>query len=187
MANVLPSHIWDHNVMIAGWKDSKNLAEMNQTDVNTLAALYPSSNQTIWAAGSSLSQRVSTISFFNSTLGDFRLRYDSPYISGGSIRGTDGLNIGADIDALKAVQGQVSNVHVFGVMSTSATISFVAPDTFGCPVDWSVNSFTTFTRVANSGGTRVQNVGLSPLPGQTNIQYRVNCAVFQPVGSFQTR
>lgn len=187
LANTLPLHVWDHNVIIGGWTDSKNLVEMSQTDVSNVATQYPAGNQTIWPVGSSLSQRVAAVKFYNSTLGNFRLRYDSPYLSGGSIRATDGFDIGANIDALEAAQGKVTNVHVFAVTSNSATVSFVAPDTFGCSVDWSSNSFAAFTRTLNPGGSRVQNVFLSSLPGQTSVQYRVNCAVVQPIGSFQTR
>ena len=93
------------------------------------------------------------------------------------------------MDALEAAQGKVSNVHTYATTSTSTTIGFLAPDSFGCTVDWGSTNFVSgsgsYTRVANAGGQRVQNVPLSALPAHSLIYYRVNCAVQQPTGSLK--
>jgi hypothetical protein len=93
------------------------------------------------------------------------------------------------MDALEAAQGKVSNVHAFGSTSTSTTVGFLAPDSFGCAIDWGTTNFAagsgSFTRVANAGGQRVQNVALSGLPADSLIYYRVDCAVQQPLGTIK--
>jgi len=108
-------------------------------------------------------------------------------VSGASPRiADDGLDVGVDMAVLEAAQGKVSNVRTFDVAPTSAKVGFLAPDAMGCTVDWSADNWTTFTRIPNSGGGRVQNVSLSGLPAHSTILYRVNCAVMQPVGSVST-
>jgi hypothetical protein len=128
--------------------------------------------------------------FTDPTQGNFRLRFDSPGISGASpLISTDGLDAGATIDPLEAAQGKVSNVRVRSVTPTSAIVSFFAPDNIGCSVDWSTNAAFTpasLTRVANAGGARTQDVSLTLPSHNTQYFYRVNCQVEQPTGSFVT-
>ncbi len=138
-----------------------------------------------------MSDRVSQMSWFSPSTSNFRLATSaSAYCSGCGSPGSDGLDIGADIDALESAQGKVSNVHPYAVTPTTAAIGFLAPDSMGCSVDWGTSNFVTgsgtWTRVANSGGARVQSVALSALPAATAITYRVNCAVMQPTGTFTT-
>jgi hypothetical protein len=122
---------------------------------------------------------------------NFRLKSASPYISGARFT-NDSLDAGANIDQLEAAQGRVSNVHVSAPpTSTSFQLTFLAPDSFGCTVDWSTsNAFLTggspaATRVANSGGQRVQTVSITGVTANALVTYRVNCAVQQPTGSVQ--
>jgi phosphodiesterase/alkaline phosphatase D-like protein len=93
---------------------------------------------------------------------------------------------------LEAAQGKVALIGVpeANLTSTSAVVSFVAPDSMGCPVDYSAsdsNVITSFTRVSDSGGARSRNITLSGLTPGTVYHYRVNCAVQQPTGQFRTR
>ena len=159
---------------------------MTQSDVTALAANFPGGTQTIFPAGQSIAARVASVGWFSAAAKNFRLASSSAYVSGGQKHAGDGLDIGANLDALEAAQGRVSNVHVFSLSSNSATVAFLAPDSFGCSVDWSTNGWSTFTRVANADGSRAQTVGLSGLPGASAIAYRVNCAVMQPSGLFST-
>jgi hypothetical protein len=79
-------------------------------------------------------------------------------------------------------------VRVISVTSTTAIVSFPAPDSFACTVDWSTHgTLAPVTRVANASSGRIQAVTLSGLPSTTVISYRVNCAAQQPSGGFRTR
>jgi hypothetical protein len=191
---------WMNNVMLGTWSNSNpsSYSELTSSQISAAAALYPGAPQTIFPAGSGLANRKSYLSWIDpdglkdpvNGYRNFRLKPGnplSPYISGGSTPASDGLDIGANIDTLEAAQGKVSNVRVPVIGTTTATVEFLAPDTFGCSVDWTTNAWSTFTRVANSGGTRTQSVSLSSLPVNTKVTYRVNCAVMQPTGSFTTQ
>jgi hypothetical protein len=164
------------------------LVEMTPAQISAAAALYPAS--TYFPQGSTLANRISQTNWFSPANYNFRLNSQSAYCSGCTHPASDGLDVGANVDALEAAQGKVSNVHVYGVSTNAATIGFLAPDSTGCSVDWGASNFLTgsgsWTRVANSGGTRVQSVALSGLPSATPIYYRVNCAVMQPSGEFST-
>jgi hypothetical protein len=122
---------------------------------------------------------------------DYRLTLSSQYCSGCGSPATDHGDIGANNEASAIAQGLVSQPNLTAITATTASVSFVAPDTFGCAVDWSTNSFSTFHRVLNTGGSRLQNVTLgsdgAPLASNTAYSYRVLCAVNQPQGSFMTR
>jgi hypothetical protein len=114
------------------------------------------------------------------------------YCSGCSSPGSDRKDVGADIDALQAAQGKVTSVGVpeSSLTSTSAAVSFVAPDAAGCAVDYSSSDpsvISNFTRVPDPGGVRPRNITLSGLSSGTVYNYRVDCAVEQPVGKFRTR
>ena len=109
--------------------------------------------------------------------------------SAGGARGsqnTDRPSVGVNMDVLLAAQGKVSDVRPESITSNSATVTFLAPDTKGCSVDWSLKGAVTFTRIPNAGGSRSQSVTLTGLPGQSTIAYRINCAVERPTGSFST-
>ena len=123
---------------------------------------------------------------------NFRLRHTSPYISGGSSPGNDGLDRGADIDALEAAEGKLSNLHTFKVSSTGLTVGFLAPDGYCVTVDADPSSdnsnFTpgTFTRFTNScGNARVQNVSITGLTAHGTYTFRVNGTTMQPTFTLQ--
>jgi hypothetical protein len=131
---------------------------------------------------------------------DLRLRYDSRFCSGcikstyctanpsecsaASNRG----DMGVDVDVLDSKIGTVSNVRVRSVTSTSAIVSYLAPDSFACTVEYSTSpTWGTGTRALDDGSVdRVRNVSLSGLTPGTDYKYRVLCAVEQPSGTFRT-
>lgn len=143
---------------------------------------------------SGVSAAVAALNFVNpakASGANFHLKANSPIISGGQVKATDGNDVGADLDALERAQGKVTLTGVTALGTTSATVTFVAPDSQACPLDYSSSDaslVTTFTRVADPGtnvGTRT--VTLSNLTSGTTYRYRVNCAVAQPTGQFRTK
>ncbi len=179
---------WAGNVMLPTYADGypATLTDFNSAQISTAQSLMPAN--TLFPPGSNVASRIAAMHWFNPTTGNLRLSSSSPYISG-ALNSYDGTGAGADMDALDAAQGNVWNVRVLGSTRTSATLAFLAPDSFGCSVDWSTANFTsgtgTWTRVTNSGGQRVQNVALTGLPADSLIYYRLNCAAQQPTGTIQ--
>ena len=182
------------NVFVPTWTDYNSGSPVSWTS-GQLAAY-----ESAWAAGvtfqsgSTFTATASGVGWFNvnpmqSANSNFRLKSASPYISGAHAS-TDGLDVGADIDQLESHQGKVSNVHTYGTTSSSTTVGFLAPDSFGCTVDYGPSPFWTgsgtWTRLANAGGQRVQNVSLTALNPSALYYYRVNCSVYQPTGTFTT-
>src|SRR6478672_7130126 len=99
---------------------------------------------------------------FNHAGGNYRLKSSSNYISGGAQHAGDGLDVGIDANKLEAAQGKVTLIGVpeAHLGSTSAVVAFVAPDSMGCPVDYSTSDpsvITSFTRASDSGGARPRN------------------------------
>lgn len=181
LANCMfPGFVWDHNLLLG------------DTSQNTMQSWWPGLNNYI----PSDPTRIDATGFFqyNPTdgSGNFRLRHDSKFVSGGSFNAADGKDVGADIDKLEAVQGKVTltGTPVGSITATSAVVAFVAPDSQGCPVDFSSTDPTvinSFTRVPDNGSARVRSVNLAGLTTGTTYYYRVNCAVEQPSGQFRTK
>ncbi len=170
---------------------------MTSAQVSAAAALYPSN--TWFPSGSTLANRIAAMNWFapgayGTGTGNYRLTSQSPYFSGSANHASDGKDVGANIDALEAAQGKVSNVHVSALATTSANVTWVAPDSFACTLDYATASFTagsgSWTRVVSTAtgpaGARVQTASLTGLTPSTTYNYRVNCAVMQPTGTFQT-
>ena len=134
---------------------------------------------------------MADVKWFNPTIDvnfDFRLGYNSPYISGGANMATDDRDVGADIDALEAALGRVRNVRARDVSITGAIISYLAPDSEPCTVEYSTSTtWGTGTRQNDGGGYRVRNVSLTGLSSDTIYYYRVLCQVEQPSDVFKTR
>ena len=102
----------------------------------------------------------------------------------------EGKSVGADRGALEIAQGRVKLLGAAEVTATSAEIRFVAPDGQSCPVDFGSDDgklVDRFSRVADSGQERARSVRLNALKPQTRYRFRVNCAVEQPTGTFETK
>lgn len=136
----------------------------------------------------------SSVSDFQAGLmgNNFDLVSGTTYSGGGSEHATDGRELGVNWNQLGIDQGWVSSAAVSAstISGTGATVSFVAPDSQACPVDYSSTDSTlinNFTRVADTSGPgRQRQVPLTGLTPHTEYFYRINCASQQPSGSFLT-
>ena len=130
---------------------------------------------------------------------DFRLRHDSRFVSGYEgnencktnptqcARASHGGDIGVDVDTLDTKLGAVKNVRVRSVTASTAIVSYLAPDSAACTVEFSTSpEWGTGSRTVDQSGDRVRNVQLSGLTPVTDYHYRVLCAVEQPSGIFRT-
>lgn len=168
-----PSYVWTNNVLMS--------PDANQATVQSWWPLlhnYIPSDMSLNNAG-----------WLSYSKQDFHVT--SKYCSGCASPANDRRDVGVDMDALQAAQGKVTLVGVpeAHLTSTSAVVSFVAPDSMGCAVDYSSSDpavITSFTRVSDAGGARPRNVTLSGLTSGTVYYFRVNCAVEQPTGQFRT-
>lgn len=169
--------------------------EMNNTTINSYAAGYSNYPTNLFpTTGTTLSNRVAGVHWYDPANLNFRLNYLSPYISGGASHASDGLDVGANINALEAAQGVVSGVHVSALGTTTASVTWLAPDATSCTFDYGTANFPSgsgsWTRVnptaTGPGGPRVQTASLTGLTTGTNYTYRVNCQVMQPTGTFVT-
>jgi hypothetical protein len=205
-ASVPYNLIWTNNVVAPAWNQTFSVpaVEMSQSQVTTQysswsslvsGAYFPNPSCTASSGWTCIDARAAAIGFQSWPTpsgnglqkgGNYALRYNSPYISGGASHASDGLDLGPDYLAICIQQGCVQNVRVRSIDGTSAIVSFVAPDSTGCSVDVSTNGLATFTRTSNTGGSRVRDVMLSSLTPSTAYTYRVNCSVQQPVGKFTT-
>lgn len=181
---------WQGNALLGTYTNTfpGSVTEMSNSDIATAQALLP--GNTYWpSSGTTLANRISQVAWYDPSNNNFRLKSTSPYISGAHPTTTDGLSIGVDMDALGKAQGSVQNVHVYSVTSTGFTVGLVAPDSFGCTVDWGLTNFPSgsgsWTRVANAGGARVQNVAITGVTAHSLVYYRTNCAVSQAAGTVQ--
>lgn len=185
---VAPGYVFSRNAMIAGYSNSNSGTEIDAAGVTTLAGHYPGLTL-YWPGSATLSARLGTVAWASAT--NYRLKAlasgGSAYCSGCGTPASDKLDMGADIEALEAAQGKVTNARALAITSTTAQIHFRAPTTVGCTVDYGTSpTLATFTRVANAGGNRLQSVSLSALTPATAYTWRVNCQSEQPTGTFTT-
>lgn len=176
-----------------------NQTYSSNTQPADVASWYPTISQSNYVPQST---DLSTMRWFKlnsfpsdslhmATSGNFHLRSNSSYISGGPYKGTDGKDVGIDADAFESAQGTVVLVGN-QITASSATVAFVTPDAQTCPVDYKVYDATDpnlihgFTRISDTGTSRIRNVSLGNLSSKTTYMYRVNCAVQQPTGQFRT-
>ena len=181
------------NVVVPGVTDSR--LEANYTDPSKKYA--QGACDTYWAGRSGVSCHgggaatayagFAAIGFVDYANHDFRLKSSSLYASGGAGRGSDDKNLGADADAIDEAVGKVKNVRVREILSSGATLSYTAPDTDACSVEYGPSAaWGTGSRSSDGGGYKGRNVTLGGLSGGTTYYYRVLCAAEQPSGSFRT-
>lgn len=184
---------WGGNVVAPGVTDSKLEANYTNPSKNYPQAACAS----YWAGRSGVTchggnepiayERFATIGFADYANHDFRLKDSSLYASGGARRGSDEKSLGADADAIDKAVGKVKNVRVREISSSGATLSYTAPDTDACTVEYGLSAaWGTGSRSSDGGGDRERNVTLGGLPGGTTYYYRLLCAAEQPSGSFRT-
>lgn len=163
--NVMGSVDSSQAQMIAGWPSGLNIFPSNPADLTL--------NKWVDAAH-----------------GNYAVQASSPL----SHAGLDGNDVGVYMPAIWNATGHViiNDKPVTSITTNSAIVNFVAPDGLGCPIDWSASAFpasgVTPTRATDSGtAIGPRNVSLIGLPSATLINFRVNCAVEQPIGTFTTQ
>lgn len=169
---------------------SGNLLLSDSLTTGQVTTNWPSQKQPCDLAGNNCDPTNATlVGWTQPSTQDYRLRANSPYISGGPRPASDRYDMGADIIALEKAQGTVYLTSAIPA-STTALVNFVAPDAQACPVDVSSTDSTlvnTFTRTNDLGTTAgPRSVSLTGLTPRTNYYFRVNCAVQQPSGTFHT-
>jgi hypothetical protein len=172
---------------------SNNVFQSGDANQATLQSWWPSGLNIIPANMSLNSNGWYRLS--QTTGGNYRLQSASQYISGGIHHASDGLDIGADIDAIEAAQGHVVTTGVSGITSTAAQINFVAPDAHSCPIylatsPWPTDAtgiIPTFVITVDLGTQPgIRNISLSSLTPQTVYYAKIMCAVEQPTLLFKT-
>src|SRR5258708_5004744 len=117
----------------------------------------------IWTKGATTDARLAAAGLTNTAAGDFTC----------TPNGQAPCTAGANIAKLESDLGIVS--HISGLVSgTTATISYLAPDSRACTVDLSPNG-TNWTRTTDAGGATQRSVSLPGLTLNTTYQYRVLC------------
>lgn len=149
--------------MIAGWPSGLNLFPSDPTD-------------------------LSLNKWLDAAHGNYGLKVNSPWVHAG----LDGGDVGVYMPDIYNAIGHVRFASVTLIASTTAQINFVAPDSYGCPVDWSASAFpasgVTPTRVADGGtAAGARSVALTGLPSGTLINGRIQCIVEQPTFQFRTQ
>jgi hypothetical protein len=184
---------WSRNVVVPGVVDSKLEAHYTDPTYNysrSTCATYWAGRSGVTCHGASETTayaRFASVGFVDYAKHDFRLKDSSLYASGGARRGSDDKNLGADTDAIDEAVGKVKNVRVREISSSGATLSYTAPDTDACTVEYGPSAaWGTGLRSSDGGGDKGRNVTVGGLSGATTYYYRVLCAAEQPSGSFQT-
>jgi hypothetical protein len=188
-----PDYVFAGNVIVPSWEDTQ--APKGQVDRDEVKNAFRGLDRSnpILSSRRGVEAAIASIGWANPESGDFRLKKDSLYSANGRYHATDGSDVGVDMDALDVAEGIVKGASVpeSSITSNTARIEFVAPDSFGCSVDYSSSdpkAIENFKRVpgavGKAGARSIELTGLSP---NTLYYYRVNCAVEQPRGQFRTR
>jgi len=177
---------WSNNLLVPGFADTQSSTDYTSGQITTLQGLLP--GNTLWASGATAAARLSSVGFWNPSNNLFRLTLQSTYKN----KATDSTDLGIDQNSLDVAQGNVFNVHTSAETSTSFKVSWLAPDSFACGVDYATSDFSTGsvipTRVSSTSASfnpRSQSATISGIAAHSNVWYRVNCAVQQPYNSVQ--
>ena len=218
LLSYLPQSNFSNNGFVGTWSTDTpgSTVDMTSGQITAAQALYPASNY--FVTGSTLSTRTTSTGWYSPDaygryVGNYLLipQTTYPWCSGCTHRGADGRQTGADINALWAAQGQVQNVHVSAIGTTTASVTWQAPPELTgnyavadvasgiCTIDYGTANFPSgsgsWTRIAagsinvvNAGfGTTIQTASLTGLTTGTAYYARVNCGAQQPVLTFSTR
>jgi hypothetical protein len=140
-----------------------------------------------------------------SMLFDFRLKYNSAFKSGAPssggaycddpnqagvdsnlcMRATDGTDMGPDMERLNSELGVVSGARYLNVGTNSVSISYRAPDSAACFIDY-WKGLDIPTRVSDGGGARDRLVPITGLTSGAAYTAIVQCEVDRPVLTFNT-
>jgi hypothetical protein len=138
------------------------VTDLSSAQCTTIASTWPVGGN-VFAPGATEVARETAAGL----LSDGRLTYASPYRS----------YAGADIANIYAAQGVVTSVS-YTVTASAVTVTFRAPDTAQCSVDWSADGGSTFpeaNRVASTGSGRAK-VATFAATTRTVYSLRLICA-----------
>jgi len=185
------NYTWAGNWMLGGYSNGLSLTPLTNSGLTTIEGTYsglPGTNFINPASCDTVTCRIADIDwhdYANTTWHpmNYWLNPTSKYNASGVNHGTDGRDVGADVQQMTVAQGIVSNL----AWNKAGYVTFLAPTTDTCTVDWSTDSFATFTRVTpvNSPADRDQKATLS-LPSTTAIKVRTNCTGNNQIISFTT-
>ena len=187
------SYTWNRNVLVAGYTNSQ--ANTGNVSTSTLTSNYAASPSTLIPTGSAVSDRVTAVRFVDSANQNYQLKAGgastlSPYNRGGATPASDGLEIGSNPDTRNIAQSLVYNIRASTTATTTATISFTAPEaSTSCYVlHGSGADPTAYTQsAANTTAARQRNVNLTGLTTATTYNLLVGCVGTQLYsGSFRT-
>ena len=102
---------------------------------------------------------------------------------------TDFPGYGVDVEELRDAMGVVRDLTVEIVFETNARITYRAPDSAACYVDYGFDKLfwaPEFDRVSDGGGPVNRQVDLPGLQGNTTYHFRLLCSADQPRGVFTT-
>jgi len=190
------NYTWSGNWLLGGYSDSMLQTSLTNAQLTSIASSWsglPGTGFINPAACNSITCRHANIGWLRPSSDapyttpwhptNYLMATGSSYLAGGTNHGTDGKDIGANIQQMIIEQGNVSSLHFI----PPATVAFIAPTTTTCTVDWSADSFSTFHRFTptNSPANRTQSVALTGFPGSgTPLQARTNCTGVNQIISF---
>ncbi len=193
------SYNFSGNVIMGLYSDA-GASPGGQIPASTLTSLFGSlTNTNATVAGANVPATLGSMKWFNNDITsqapDFHLRNDSPFIAGHNPYTQSG-DAGVSMDVLNTDQGLLAIVGVpsQAITTSAATISYVAPNSGTCYIDYSstdTNVIASFTRKTDSAIGRVRNTLLSGLSSGTTYYYRVECQgnarLSQRTGQFRTQ
>lgn len=172
---------WFGNLVAGGWTDSS--VPSGQITTSAMGLLLNGITNSYLATGT-VPGTTTAIKWMNPAIDniifDYTLQPKSPYKA--SSNGFDnGSDLGANMILLNQAQGLVTlyGVPTSGITATGAHVSYNAPDSGVCWIDYSStdpNVITAFTRVADSGGIRNRNTAITGLVTKTHYNYRLECS-----------
>jgi len=151
-------YTWSGNVIYC----TSQGTDMNQSTCNNFSGTMPLGD--VWAVGATTALRMAAAGLVNSSLSDYRCVPTTQTTCAA----------GANVDQLESDLGIVSHISAVAA-GTTATLSYLAPDSRACSVDISADNGTTWTRTADSGGPTQRSVPLQGLLPSTTYQYRLLC------------
>ncbi len=184
------SYTFSSNTLLPGWVN--NEIPSGAQDPTTVAAAFAGLPGLSVVTGADVPARAAVVQWSDAANLNFRLNTASPYRSGLTYPAGDGLDRGADFDALNVAQGLVTQPRALNITTTAADIYFRAPDvsTYCYVLYGTGTDITAYARTPDAApATRNRSIGLSGLTTGTTYNYVVACAraSTQPTGHFTTQ
>ena len=182
-ASGTPNGVWGQNVMIGGTFGASGLEPWPDLGNSTsyYAAQMPPGD--IWAIGSTMSQRQLSAGLLRVGSGD----YTCTPTSQNPADSKSHCSSGADVPSIRESAGIVESLSVSPAAS-SATVTYTAPDTRACSVDYGTgvtgSGFPIYSsRMTDTGGTSSRSLVLSGLTPATIYNYHLMCYFDQGSGA----